>query len=149
MAADEVSVDEMPALTPQQLYELAVRQEETDPQQARETYLQVLTLVPDHADAHIDLGRLLHQAGDLKAAEFHYRNALNARAGDSTAAFNLGVALEDQGQINAAIDAYEQALAANAENADAHYNAARLYEKSGDYPAALRHLRAYRQLSKR
>jgi tetratricopeptide (TPR) repeat protein len=147
--AAEAAAAEAPPLSAQQLYESAARQEEIDPQQARETYLQVLTLVPTHADAHIDLGRLLHQSGDLRAAEFHYRNALTARPGDSTAAFNLGVALEDQGQVSAAIDAYEKALASNPENADAHYNAARLYEKAGDYPAARRHLRAYRQLSKR
>ena len=130
----------------EELYEIAGQQEQSDPQRARETYLQVLMLAPAHADAHIDLGRLLHQTGDLKAAEFHYRAALGARPEDSTAAFNLGVALEDQGHVSAAIEAYERALAANTRNADAHYNAARLYEKSGDYPAALRHLRAYRQL---
>lgn len=139
------AVDE-PPLSAEQLYDLAGQQETTDPQQARETYLQVLTLVPTHAEAHVDLGRLLHQAGDLKAAEFHYRAALGVRPEDSTAAFNLGVALEDQGQVAAAIEAYERALANNPRNADAHYNAARLYEKSGDYPSALRHLRAYRQL---
>ena len=135
-----------PPLGVEELYEIAGQHEQADPQEARETYLQVLTLAPAHADAHIDLGRLLHQAGDLKAAEFHYRAALGVRPEDSTASFNLGVALEDQGHISDAIEAYERALATNPRNADAHYNAARLYEKSGDYPAALRHLRAYRQL---
>ena len=131
---------------PVALYELACGYEETDPARARETYLELLSLIPDHADAHVNLGRLLHEAGDLKAAEFHYRNALAIRPGDPTAVFNLGVALEDQGQASAALAAYERALQLNAANADAHYNAARLYEKSGDYTAAVRHLRAYRQL---
>jgi tetratricopeptide (TPR) repeat protein len=131
---------------PVALYELACGYEESDPARARETYLELLSLLPEHADAHVNLGRLLHESGDLKAAEFHYRNALSIRPGDPTAVFNLGVALEDQGQASAALAAYEQALRLNAANADAHYNAARLYEKSGDYTAAVRHLRAYRQL---
>ena len=135
-----------PAALRTALYEQACAAEETDSQQARELYLELLTLVPDHADAHVNLGRLLHESGDLKAAEFHYRNALSIRPGDPTASFNLGVALEDQGNTTAALAAYEQALAINDRNADAHYNAARLYEKSGDYAATVRHLRAYRQL---
>ncbi|MEA2698679.1 MAG: hypothetical protein QOI66_2950 [Myxococcales bacterium] len=143
---DEATSTAAELSSPEQLYELACEQEESDPQQSRETYLQLLALVPTHADAHVNLGRLLHQRGDLRAAEFHYRSALATRPGDSTAAFNLGVALEDQGHVTAAIEAYEKSLAGNPRNADAHYNAARLYEKSGDYPAALRHLRAYRQL---
>jgi tetratricopeptide (TPR) repeat protein len=132
--------------SPDLLYELACEQEESDPQQARETYLQLLALVPTHAEAHVALGRLLHQRGDLRAAEFHYRSALATRPDDATAAFNLGLALEDQGHVAAAIEAYEKSLTGNPRQADAHFNAARLYEKSGDYQAALRHLSAYRQL---
>jgi tetratricopeptide (TPR) repeat protein len=132
--------------SPELLYELACEQEESDPQQARETYLQLLALVPTHAEAHVALGRLLHQRGDLRAAEFHYRSALATRPDDSMAAFNLGLALEEQGHVAAAIESYEKSLAGNPRNADAHYNAARLCEKSGDYQAALRHLSAYRQL---
>ncbi|HXI56788.1 MAG TPA: tetratricopeptide repeat protein, partial [Polyangia bacterium] len=111
--------------SPDLLYELACEQEESDPQQARETYLQLLALVPTHAEAHVALGRLLHQRGDLRAAEFHYRSALATRPDDAMAAFNLGLALEDQGHVAAAIEAYERSLAGNPRNADAHYNAAR------------------------
>ena len=145
-AAAAETADTPTVADPVQLYELACGFEESDAARARETYLELLSLIPDHADAHVNLGRLLHESGDLKAAEFHYRNALSIRPGDPTAIFNLGVALEDQGQASAALVAYEQALQLNAGNADAHYNAARLYEKSGDYTAAVRHLRAYRQL---
>jgi tetratricopeptide (TPR) repeat protein len=85
----------------------------------------------------------------MPAAEAHYRRALVIRPGDATALFNLGVALEDQGRNSAALEAYAQAIEADGRNADAHYNAARLYEKGGDYGASLRHLRAYRDLTRR
>ena len=68
------------------------------------------------------------------------------RPDDATAAFNLAVAIEDQGRDDEALEQYERAITIDGRNADAHYNAARLYEKIGKYTAAIRHLRAYREL---
>jgi tetratricopeptide (TPR) repeat protein len=136
-------------LSTDELYEIGCDLEETDPTHAEASYRQVLARTPAHADAHVNLGRLLHERGDLKGAEAHYRRALGARPDDPTATFNLGVAMEDLGRIDEALRAYERAIALNAQNADAHYNAARLYEKEGDYGAALRHLRAYRDLTRK
>jgi tetratricopeptide (TPR) repeat protein len=131
-----------------ELYEIGCDLEETDPGHAEASYRQVLARAPAHADAHVNLGRLLHERGDLNAAETHYREALASRPGDPTATFNLGVALEDDGRVDEALQAYERAITLNPQNADAHYNAARLYEKAGNYGAALRHLRAYRDLTR-
>jgi tetratricopeptide (TPR) repeat protein len=136
-------------LTVDELYEIGCDIEETDPLHAEASYRQVLSRAPSHADAHVNLGRLLHERGDLPGAEKHYREALAARPNDPTATFNLGVAMEDLGQLEEALRAYERAIVLNAENADAHYNAARLYEKTGDYGAALRHLRVYRDLTRK
>jgi tetratricopeptide (TPR) repeat protein len=136
-------------LSTEELYEVGCDLEETDPSHAEASYRQVLSRAPRHADAHINLGRLLHERGDFARAEDHYRRALNERPDDPTATFNLGVALEDQGRVDDALEAYERSVALNPQNADAHYNAARLYEKGGDYGASLRHLRAYRDLTRR
>jgi tetratricopeptide (TPR) repeat protein len=141
--------DEVVPPTVDELYELGCDLEEADPVHAEASYRQVLVRAPRHADAHINLGRLMHERGDLESAEEHYREALSIRPADATATFNLGVALEDQGRVPEALEAYEAAIALNGENADAHYNAARLYEKGGDYGASLRHLRAYRDLTRR
>jgi tetratricopeptide (TPR) repeat protein len=136
-------------LTIDELYEIGCDLEETDPAHAEASYAEVLARSPKHADAHINLGRLLHERGDLEGAEAHYQAALSQRSDDPTATFNLGVALEDQGRASEALLVYERAIRLNGLNADAHYNAARLYEKCGDYGASLRHLRAYRDLTRR
>jgi tetratricopeptide (TPR) repeat protein len=136
-------------LTIDELYELGCELEETDPAHAEASYAEVLARAPRHADANINLGRLLHERGDLEGAEAHYLAALAHRPDDPTATFNLGVALEDQGRLSESLQVYERAIRLNAANADAHYNAARLYEKTGDYSASLRHLRAYRDLTRR
>ena len=100
-----------------------------------------------HADAHVNLGRLLHEQGLVEEAERHYRLALRESPEHATAAFNLGIALEDLGRPADAIDAYRAALATDPRLADAHYNVARLYEKAGKKAAALRHLSSYRRLT--
>ena len=127
-------------------YELACELESTDPEQAKEAYLRAIALNPDHADAHVNLGRLLHEQRAPAVAERHYRAALVADPEHETAAFNLGVALEDLGRNNDAIVAYHQALSIDPNNADAHYNLAGIYEKRGEKAAAVRHLKACRAI---
>ncbi len=110
-------------------------------------YAQAVTLDPGHAEANINLGRLLHDTGDLRDAEQCYRRALATRPDHPTARFNLGVALEDQGRNEEAISAYQAALELDPEHADAHYNLSRLFELAGNRLIAFRHLRRYRDLT--
>ena len=148
VAGGDVGGDLAPA-SAEEIYEIGCDIDEADPAQAEASYRQVLMQAPEHADAHINLGRLLHERGDMAAAEAHYRRALVIRPGDATALFNLGVALEDLGRNSAALEAYARAIEADGRNADAHYNAARLYDLAGDYSAALRHLRICRDLTRK
>lgn len=121
----------------------------TAPDEARQAYARALELSPRHPDAHVNLGRLLHEAGDAAGAETHYRRALAIDPGNATAAFNLAVALEDLGRGRDALEAYRSALALDPSSADAHYNAAHLCVRLGETAAALRHLQQYRKLSRR
>lgn len=113
--------------------------------EAREAYEAVLKRDPKLVGARINLGRLLHAAGNLSEAEALYRAALEQNPDNAVAAFNLGVALEDQGKATAA-DAYRAALAIDDGYADAHYNLSRLLEAQGDGRGALRHLSRFRRL---
>jgi tetratricopeptide (TPR) repeat protein len=128
-------------------YEMGMHLEVAAPDEARDAYRRVLELDPLHADAHVNLGRLLHEQGQLHEAEEHYRGALAADPDSITAAFNLGVVLEDLGRSDEAVFVYERLIKKDAGNADAHFNLARLYERSGKRIAALRHTKAYERLT--
>jgi len=134
--------------SPDELHRIGCSLEETDAHAAERIYRRLLELDPRHPDGHINLGRLLHEAGQLGQAEEHYRQALEVRPEDSTAAFNLAVVIEDQRRIDEALAQYERAVVVDGRNPDAHFNAARLYEKAGKHAAAIRHLRAYRELTR-
>src|SRR5256884_1699485 len=126
------------ALSAQDWYDLGLELEVAAPAEARDAYRRALELDAHHADAHVNLGRLLHEEGLVEEAERHYRLALRESPDHATAAFNLGIALEDLYQPADAIEAYRSALAADPRLADAHYNVARLYEKAGKKTAAPR-----------
>jgi len=117
--------------------------EDTDPDGARAGYEACLAADPQHMDARINLGRLLHMAGRLADAERVYRSA---KKPESVLLFNLAVLLEDLAREPDAIVAYREALALDPELADAHFNLARLYERARNPKSSLRHLLAYRRM---
>lgn len=135
------------ALSADEWYSLGCELEATAPDQARDAYRRALELNPALADAHVNLGRMLHEAGAAGAAVEQYRAALETEPHNATASFNLGIALEDLGRRPEAIAAYQEALSAEPDFADAHYNLARLYERTGRKQSALRHLAHYKRLT--
>ena len=135
------------SLDPEDWFRLANDLELAAPEQAREAYRRALELDPCHVDARINLGRLLHEAGQLRAAEANYRLALADRSEDATALFNLGVVVEDAGRRREATEIYRRTIAADPEYADAYFNVARLLEQLGDRAAALGYLSTYRRLT--
>lgn len=134
------------AMDAEGLFQQAVSLEEQHPADAVDRYTEALASNPRHADAHLNLGRLLHTRGRLLEAEAHYVAALVIRPECSTATFNLAVVLEDLGRIDEAIGRYAEALRLDPGCVDACFNLSRLYEKKGEKVAALRHLKDYRRL---
>ncbi len=128
-------------------YNVGVDLEAVAVEEAAKAYEQALSEDPDHPQANVNLGRLLHETGHVLEAVEHYRTALATDPENPVAAYNLGVALEDQGDAEAAIGLYRRAVRWDPERADAHFNLARLYEARGEPMKALRHMLRYRTLT--
>jgi len=139
------------SLTADQLYERGYLLEEAGEIEgeggAIDAYTSALALEPMHADASVNLGRILHNAGKIEAALSYYITAIAVRPGDALAVFNYGVALEDLGRTDDARAFYQRAVDLNPEEADAHYNLGRLLQRQGNEEAAARHMMAWRKLS--
>ena len=127
-------------------FDLGCELDPASPDEACHAYEQALALDPGLADAHVNLGRLLHAGGDAARAERHYRAAIHHAPSDAIAHFNLAGLLEETGRATDAVAAYHQALAAEPDFADAHYNLGLLLDALGRRPAAMTHLRTARRL---
>lgn len=143
-----LALDAVRSLKAAELLEQAMSLEATAPRQAMTAYERVLELAPGDLDALVNLGRLVHEAGEVERAASLYRRALDASQDDDPiAAFNLGIALEDLGRHGEALEAYRAAVEADPGFADAHYNLSRMCERVGDRVSALRYLKSYRSLT--
>jgi tetratricopeptide (TPR) repeat protein len=130
-------------------FELGLEVEDAAPAEAIGAYRSCLALDPDHAEAMVNLGRLIQSQGRPGDAEELYRRARTRQPDLAVAAFNLGTVLDELGRPGEAIEAYVGAVQSEPEMADAHYNLSLLYEQVGDRLAAFRHLRRYRELTGR
>ena len=144
------AIDGIEAAAADEWYQIGCRREdEGDGDGAIAAYRRAIENDEKHANAFVNLGRLLHERGDRAAALQAYESALALAPDDAVAAFNLGVALEDAERLGDAAAAYQRAIAADPRAADAHYNLAGVFERLGDRAAALRHLRTYKKLTGR
>ncbi|MDQ7859151.1 MAG: tetratricopeptide repeat protein [Armatimonadota bacterium] len=126
--------------------QIASELETASPEEAQQAYHQALELEPANVEAHVNLGRLYHDARDYPRAEAHYRAAARHAPRDPVPHYNLGVLLEDRGRRAEAIQAYRTALERDPEFADAHYNLGLLYDAMGRRAQAITHLRTARKL---
>ena len=134
------------ALDADDWYNVGVDLEAVTLEEAARAYRMALEADPDHPQANVNLGRLLHEKGEVAAAREHYRRALASDPKNPVAVYNLGVALEDDGDVEGAIGLYLRAVRLDPARADAHFNLARIYEGRGERDKAFRHLLRYRAL---
>jgi tetratricopeptide (TPR) repeat protein len=130
-------------------FDRAVELEEDAPEAAMQAYERAVAADPTLLDAHINLGRLLHDARRLEKAERAYRDGLKSCGDDPVLLYNLGVLLEDLGRKSEAAATYEAALRGDPALADCHYNLALLCEALDKPKEAIRHMAQYRRLTRK
>ncbi len=150
--AQNLSLPEKPqegnkrGLTAEHWFNLGVELESTSIPEAQRAYARALQIDANMSNAHLNLGRLYHDAKELGKAETHYRAAGTSAPEDPAPRFNLGVLMEDLKQPLAAMRAYREALKLDPAFADAHYNLGLLCEALGYKAEAVVHFRAARKL---
>ncbi len=115
-----------------------VPQLQTEPysSQLRAEFDQRLAEHPDSPFLRFAAGWLAQRAGDLTAAEVHYRGALELWPDDDRVLNNLGNALAGQGRNDEAVSTYHRAIAVNPRNPSAHFNLSQIYTMRFDFHTA-------------
>lgn len=108
----------------------------------------VLDAQPRHADAHVNYGLALYEAGDLDGAMQHYQQALDLRPSYLEAVLNMGVVHFDRGDLDQAHRWYEAAHVMAPADAGAVYNLGKIAFARGDLPAAEVQLRQTIELNR-
>jgi tetratricopeptide (TPR) repeat protein len=136
--------DEAPGA--QEWFDRGAAAEQGDPAAALQSYERAIAADPAFLDAHVNLGRLLHEGGRFADAEQVYRKAVKVCGEDPLLLYNLGVLLDDMDRKVPAMEAYQAALRVDPGLADCHYNLALLYERLEKPKEAIRHMSRYRAL---
>src|SRR5580693_3143679 len=102
------------------------------------THLErAVTLRPDHALAHLNLGNVRREQGRLADATACYERAIAVSPNLAVARFNLANVLSEQGRPDAAVAQYNQVLAIDPNHAETHGNLGAALIALGRSPEAI------------
>jgi tetratricopeptide (TPR) repeat protein len=102
-------------------------------------YQRALTINPNFAEAHNNMGDAFLQQGRMDEAIAQLQRALAINPNYTEARYNLGNAFRRQGKENEAIAQFQKALAINPEFAEAHYNLGNAFLQQGHVDEAIGH----------
>ena len=97
-----------------------------------------LSLNPDCALTHYNLGKALQRHGDPVSALESYSRAAEIRPDLPEVYYHLGHALMGQGRVDAAINAYRREIQRKPQHIGAHYNLGNALKQQGCTGAAIR-----------
>ena len=108
------------------------------PKIAVDNFRQALKLMPNYADAHFNLGKVLQESDESDAAIESYQNALKFNPEHVDSYYNLGNTFRAVGKLDAALNSYEKALKINPKYADAYKQMGVTLQTKGDLDSAIK-----------
>ena len=110
---------------------------ENDLNEAKNLYLKVIEIDPNHEDAHNNLGIIFSNSGDLEKAKSCYEKALTINPKNFNAYNNIGNIFKELGDIENAINNYEKAIQFNQKHLHAYNNLGLIFYDLGEYVKAI------------
>ena len=110
---------------------------ENNIKEAKNLYLKVIEIDPNHEDAHNNLGIIFSNSGDLEKAKSCYEKALIINPKNFNAYNNIGNIFKELGDIENAINNYEKAIKFNQKHLNAHNNLGLIFYDLGEYVKAI------------
>jgi len=104
---------------------------------AAKSYNNAITIQPEYAKAHFNLGGTLQDLGKPDEAVKSYKNALAIESNYAEAHNNLGNVFRELNQIEGSIRSYQSAIAINPKYVDAFYNLGNIYQSIGELDLAI------------
>ena len=98
---------------------------------------RVVSLSPQDADAHFNLGNTLRELGKLDEALASYSQAITLNPDFAQAHYNLGNTLKDLRRLDEALESYSKAIALKPDFAQAHYSLGNTLKELGRLDDAL------------
>ncbi len=108
-----------------------------DYQNAKNTYLKIISIMDNSAEAHCNLGVVLKVIGDIKGAIEHYIKAININPKYVLSYNNLGNAFKEIKEYDKAIVVFSDCIKLDPNNFNAYNNIGMVYEGKGDNTKAI------------
>ena len=125
-------------LTIEETFNLAVKNyEENNIEVATNLYKKILEINPSYINAHINLGRISKQLGDLQSAINYFKKVIEIDPNHAITLNNLGAIYYDLGKNKKAKNYYEKAIEIDSSLITAHYNLAVLFKGYGEDQKAI------------
>jgi tetratricopeptide (TPR) repeat protein len=106
-------------------------------QEAKEDFEKAISVNPDYASAHNNLGNIKAKQRKYAEATVDYNRAIALNGQFIEAYFNRGIAREHLGDLAGAIEDFSRAIELDSECGDAYFRRGSAKERTGDYPGAL------------
>ena len=100
-------------------------------------FQKVISLEPNDAKAHYNIGNTFQKQGKWQEAIDAYNKALLIKPEYAEAYNNMGVALKEQGKLDEAIKAYNKTVLIKSDYADAYYNMGNALNDYGKWDEAI------------